>query len=78
MRAQLYAAMDVLSDGERAVLELVALDELPIAEAAAALDIGPVAARVRLHRARRRLERQLALARDDDEVADSRPAEVTP
>jgi RNA polymerase sigma-70 factor (ECF subfamily) len=75
---ELYRAMDVLSDGERAVLELVALDELPIAEAAAALDIGPVAARVRLHRARRRLERQLALATDDDEVAESRPAEVTP
>ena len=39
----LYEAMDVLSEGERAVLELVALDELPIAEVATALDIGPVA-----------------------------------
>jgi RNA polymerase sigma-70 factor (ECF subfamily) len=70
--------MDGLSDGERAVLELVALDDLPLADVAAALDIGPVTARVRLHRARRRLERQLALVTDDDEVAESRPAEVTP
>jgi len=33
----------------------VALDELSVAEAAAALQISTVAARVRLHRARRRL-----------------------
>jgi RNA polymerase sigma-70 factor (ECF subfamily) len=44
-----------LPEPERAVLELVALDELSVAEAAAALQITTVAARVRLHRARRRL-----------------------
>jgi RNA polymerase sigma-70 factor (ECF subfamily) len=35
------------------VLELVAIDELPVKEAAAALGIRPGTARVRLHRARR-------------------------
>jgi RNA polymerase sigma-70 factor (ECF subfamily) len=48
----LYDALDLLSDGERAVLELVALDELTVTEAAAALDIRVTTARVRLHRAR--------------------------
>lgn len=56
---QLYAAMDCLSEGERAVLELVALEQLTPTEAAAALGIRPPAARVRLLRARRRLRRLL-------------------
>ena len=56
---QLYAAMDRLPDSERAVLELVALDELSVAEAAAAAGVRPVTARVRLHRARRRLRAEL-------------------
>lgn len=56
---RLYAAMDRLPDGERAVLELVALDELSIAEAAAALGIRSPTARVRLHRARKRLTNRL-------------------
>jgi RNA polymerase sigma-70 factor (ECF subfamily) len=59
---RLYAAMDRLSEGERAVLELVALDDLNVAEAAAAVGIRPVTARVRLHRARRKLRVELALA----------------
>ncbi|MEV0230019.1 RNA polymerase sigma factor [Nonomuraea sp. NPDC050786] len=46
-----------LPDGERAVLELVAIDQLTVAEAAAALSIRQVTARVRLHRARRALGR---------------------
>jgi len=41
------------------VLELVALDGLSAGEAGQALGIGAVAARVRLHRARRRLQSQL-------------------
>ena len=57
---RLYAAMDQLPDGERAVLELAALDELTLAEVAIALGILPVTARVRLHRARRRLADHLA------------------
>jgi RNA polymerase sigma-70 factor (ECF subfamily) len=51
----LYERLDAIPEPERAVLELVALDELSVAEAAAALKITTVAARVRLHRARRRL-----------------------
>jgi RNA polymerase sigma factor (sigma-70 family) len=60
----LYAAMDRLPEGERAVLELVALDELSLAEAAAAAGIRAVTARVRLHRARRRLRAELEAAAD--------------
>jgi RNA polymerase sigma factor (sigma-70 family) len=56
---RLYRAMEGLSDGERAVLELVALEELSVSEAAGALGIRPVAARVRLHRARRLLQKEL-------------------
>ncbi|WP_329597800.1 RNA polymerase sigma factor [Streptomyces pseudovenezuelae] len=52
------AALDRLPAGERAVLELVAVDELTVAEAATALGISQVAARVRLHRARRSLREQ--------------------
>ncbi|MFI1408428.1 RNA polymerase sigma factor [Streptomyces sp. NPDC020707] len=49
------AALDRLSDGERAVIELVAVDQLSVTEAAVALGIRKVTARVRLHRARRAL-----------------------
>jgi RNA polymerase sigma factor (sigma-70 family) len=59
---RLYAAMDRLSEGERAVMELVAIDELTVAEAAAAVGVRPVAARVRLHRARRKLRAELEAA----------------
>ncbi len=45
-------AMAGLPDKERAVLELVVIDQLSIAEAAAALGIRQGTARVRLHRAR--------------------------
>jgi RNA polymerase sigma-70 factor (ECF subfamily) len=47
--------LQALPDGERAVLELVSVDGFTVAEAAAALGIRPVTARVRLHRARRAL-----------------------
>jgi RNA polymerase sigma factor (sigma-70 family) len=67
---QLYLAMDRLSEGERAVLELVALEGLSAKEAARALGISPVAARVRLHRARRLLQKQLpSSAREPTERA---------
>ncbi|MCX5332509.1 MULTISPECIES: RNA polymerase sigma factor [unclassified Streptomyces] len=49
------AALERLPAGERAVLELVAVDQLTVAEAATALGISQVAARVRLHRARKSL-----------------------
>ncbi len=56
---RLYVAMDRLPEAERAVLELVAVDELTVVEAAAAAGVRPVTARVRLHRARRKLRREL-------------------
>jgi RNA polymerase sigma-70 factor (ECF subfamily) len=56
---RLYAAIERLPEAERAVLELVAMDELTVAEAAAAAGVRPVTARVRLHRARRRLRAEL-------------------
>jgi RNA polymerase sigma-70 factor (ECF subfamily) len=59
---RLYRAMDRLSEPERAVLELVAIDELSLAEAAAAVGVRPVTARVRLHRARRKLRAELEVA----------------
>ena len=52
---KLHRELQALPVGERAVLELVAVDGLTVAEAAAALGIRPVTARVRLHRARRAL-----------------------
>jgi RNA polymerase sigma-70 factor (ECF subfamily) len=56
---RLYEAMDRLPEPERAVLELVAIDELSLTEAAAAAGVRPVTARVRLHRARRKLRAEL-------------------
>jgi len=52
---ELHAELRVLPEGERAVLELVSVDGLTVAEAAAALNIRQVTARVRLHRARNAL-----------------------
>jgi DNA-directed RNA polymerase specialized sigma24 family protein len=57
----LYQQLAELPPGERAVLELVALDGLTVAEAARALGVNPVAARVRFYRARRALRERLDL-----------------
>jgi RNA polymerase sigma factor (sigma-70 family) len=70
----LFAAVARLPEGERAVLELVALDELSVTEAAAVLGVRPVTARVRLHRARGALRRQVF---DDDSPAISHPLEAS-
>lgn len=59
---RIYRAMDRLGKDERAVLELVAIDELTVAEAAAAVGVRPVTARVRLHRARRKVRTALDAA----------------
>jgi RNA polymerase sigma factor (sigma-70 family) len=69
---ELYRAMESLSERERAVLELVAVDQLSVTEAASALGIPKVTARVRLHRARRRMEHQLGGA------GTTQPAEASP
>ncbi|MGP3968757.1 RNA polymerase sigma factor [Streptomyces sp. 6N223] len=52
---RLLASLARLPEGERAVIELIAVDQLSVAEAASALGISKVAARVRLHRARKAL-----------------------
>lgn len=70
---ELYAAMGRLPEAERAVLELVALDELTVAEAAAATGLRPVTARVRLHRARRRLRAELQAADRPSQRKEKRP-----
>lgn len=70
---RLYEAMDRLSESERAVLELVAIDELSVAEAAAAAGVRPVTARVRLHRARRKLRPELEAT--SEEPTDTKPDE---
>jgi RNA polymerase sigma-70 factor (ECF subfamily) len=56
---RLYAAMDRLSEDDRALLELVALDGVQVIDAARLLGMSQGAARVRLHRARRMLRDQL-------------------
>jgi RNA polymerase sigma-70 factor (ECF subfamily) len=59
---ELYRAMEYLPETERTVLELVALDELSVNEAAAAAGVRAGTARVRLHRARRKLRTALEAA----------------
>lgn len=54
------AALARLPEGERAVMELIAVDQLTVTEAAAALGIRQVTARVRLHRARKVLRERTA------------------
>jgi RNA polymerase sigma factor (sigma-70 family) len=56
---RLYDAMDQLPEGERAVLELVALDGLGVHDAAMVLGLRAATARVRLHRARHRMRHRL-------------------
>jgi RNA polymerase sigma-70 factor, ECF subfamily len=56
---ELYVALDGLPEGERAVFELHALDGMTPSEAAAALGIRAITARVRLHRAHAALHGQL-------------------
>jgi RNA polymerase sigma factor (sigma-70 family) len=65
---ELHEQLQALPEGERAVLELMAVDGLSVAEAAAALHIRQVAARVRLHRARRALQSAPAPAVAEKEV----------
>ena len=58
----LYEALAALSKRDRALMELVALDGLTVAEAAAQLGMKPGTARVRLHRSRARVQSQLPSA----------------
>lgn len=58
---KLRRALDALADDDQEILRLVAWDELTPSQAAVVLGISDVAARTRLHRARRRLATQLEL-----------------
>ena len=55
-----HRALSELPEDTRALVELVAVDGLTVAKAATALGMSPVAARVRLHRARRTVRAVLA------------------
>jgi RNA polymerase sigma-70 factor, ECF subfamily len=74
---ELFLAMDRLSDAERAVLELVSMDGLTVQEAARALGIRPATARVRLHRARRRLHDRLSPLATESAASGPHPLEAT-
>jgi RNA polymerase sigma-70 factor (ECF subfamily) len=52
----LYGALASLPERDRALMELVALDGLSVADAAAVLGVTPGTARVRLHRSRARVQ----------------------
>ncbi|MGW1990467.1 RNA polymerase sigma factor [Embleya sp. NPDC001921] len=65
-------ALATLPEGQRAVIELMSIDELSVSEAAAALGISPVTARVRLHRARRTLRNVAGTAAPTAAVVTSR------
>lgn len=62
---QLQSAIETLPAGERRVVELTGFGGLNLAAAAAALDIRPATARMRLSRGRRKLRRLLG----DDGIA---------
>jgi RNA polymerase sigma factor (sigma-70 family) len=73
---RLYLALDRLSDAERAVVELVSVDGLTVQDAARVLGIRPVTARVRLHRARRRLHDDLEPFAADAAAPGPQPSEA--
>jgi len=56
---RLYRAIAELSADDRALLELVSLDGLSVADAARVLGVKPATARVRLHRSRARVTARL-------------------
>jgi RNA polymerase sigma-70 factor (ECF subfamily) len=57
---RIYRALADMPEGTRQLLELVAVDGLSVADAAAAVGISAIAARVRMHRARKTLRGILA------------------
>lgn len=63
-RAWVDAVLDQLPDDDAELLRLVVWEDLDTATAAKVLGVSPGAARVRLHRIRRRLQRHLATTDD--------------
>lgn len=71
-RALLEAGLGCLSAEDREVISLVRFQDLPYDEVAAVLDCTPTAARVRFHRALKRLRRVvLELEEGNDELRDT-------
>jgi RNA polymerase sigma-70 factor (ECF subfamily) len=70
---RLHEVMGELDQGDRDLVELVGVDGIAVHEAAAMLGISPGAARVRLHRARRRLRELLF---QSNPVAEGPPGQV--
>lgn len=60
-RKAIDEAINSLSAGDRAVVELCLVEELPLAAAAAALDLPVGTVKSRLHRARKQLQTRLAV-----------------
>jgi len=75
---RLYRALDQLSDDDRKLLEMVALDGLSVADAARSLGVKPATARVRLHRSRARLTTTLRREEPDSGHLGALTPEVTP
>ena len=73
--SRLRAVLAQLSPQDQELLTLVAWEELSTGEIAIALGIRPAAVRLRLHRARRRL--QAALGQDSDMKQDASRGQVT-
>lgn len=67
-RRALDDAINSLSAGDRAVVELCLVEELPLADAAAALEVPVGTVKSRLHRARKQLQAKLAVAELPDEL----------
>jgi RNA polymerase sigma factor (sigma-70 family) len=70
----LYAGLALLPGRDRALMELVAVDGLPVVEAAAQLGMKPGTARVRLHRSRARLQQHLDTPSDTNDASDAAAA----
>jgi len=73
----LYAGLAQLSGRDRALMELVAVDGIPVTEAAAQLGMKPGTARVRLHRSRARLQQHLDIHSRHDSVEGAAAAILT-
>jgi len=75
---RLHRAIAELPEGDRALLELVSLDGLSIADAARVLGVKPATARVRLHRSRARVNAHLHETGDSPSPDRALPVEVRP
>lgn len=75
---RLHRAIAELPDEDRALLELVSLDGLSIADAARVLGVKPATARVRLHRSRARVTARLPEMGETQPPDRALPLEVHP